>query len=169
MEPSPETQGLPAVRAMSLEDVEGALQLFDAVAEERLWIGTEPGYDRERYREMLARSLSRGHGMFVAQASDGTVVGLLSSREYEEYGWTLGMLVDARYRGRGLGRQLMDALFGWAREHGVPRLSLLVFPHNERALRLYTSMGFVEVERYPNDVTRADGAVWDTILMRKVL
>lgn len=81
----------------------------------------------------------------------------------------LGMMVDARRRGGGIGKALLDAICGWARARAIPQLSLLVFPHNERALRLYRGAGFEEVERYPADVTRKDGTVWDTILMRKLL
>jgi ribosomal protein S18 acetylase RimI-like enzyme len=77
------------------------------------------------------------------------------------------MLIDERFRGHGLGRQLLEHLFDWAHGRKIERLSLLVFPHNERALALYRSTGFVEIERYEHDVTRETGEVWDTILMQK--
>jgi ribosomal protein S18 acetylase RimI-like enzyme len=149
-------------------DLDAVLLLFDQVAAEGLWIGTEPGYDRERYREIFGFAMSVNNGMFVAE-SDGSLVGILTTYRHEEYGWTLGMMVDERHRGRGVGRALMDALFAWARGKGIARLSLLVFPHNERALALYRSSGFVEKERYPNDVMRRNGEHWDSILMQKEL
>lgn len=57
----------------------------------------------------------------------------------------------------------------WAREHHVPEIGLLAFPHNERAVALYRGTGFVQREYYPNDVTRQTGEVWGTILMTKRL
>jgi RimJ/RimL family protein N-acetyltransferase len=51
----------------------------------------------------------------------------------------------------------------------LPEVSLLVFPHNERALALYRNAGFEQRQYYPNDVTRQTGEVWDTVLMTKVL
>lgn len=157
------------IRAIKHGDIDAVLLLFDAVANERLWIGTEPGYDREKYRDIFGRAASGGNGMFVAETPDGEIVGMLSSYDHAEYGWMLGMMIDARYRGAGIGKALLDALCGWARARAIAQLSLLVFPHNERALRLYRGAGFVEIERFPADVTRKDGAVWDTILMRKTL
>ena len=52
---------------------------------------------------------------------------------------------------------------------GAKALSLHVFPHNEAAIALYRSAGFVEIERFERDVTRQTGEVWDTIFMRKEL
>ncbi len=157
-----------AIRDMALEDVDPALRLFERVADERLWLGTEPGFDRAHYRDIFARAIDLGNAMFVVEEG-GEVIGLLTTHEHVDYGWTLGMLVDESRRGLGIGRALMERLFSWANARGIPYLSLLVFPHNERAIRLYRSTGFSEIERYENDVRRKSGDVWDTILMRKVL
>ncbi len=149
-------------------DLDAVLLLFDRVAAEEQWIGTEPGYDRDRYREIFGFAMSIDNGMFVA-VLDGAVAGFLTSYRHEEYGWTLGMMVDAPHRGRGVGSALMDAFIAWARARGIARLSLLVFPHNERALALYRKYGFAEIERYPEDVSRRSGERWDTILMQRDL
>lgn len=154
------------IRAMEHGDLDSVLLLFARVAEERLWIGTEPGFDRAKYRDIFGLSIALGNGMFVA-VHDGEIVGMISSYRHEEYGWTLGMLIDEHFRGHGLGRQLLDHLFEWALGRKIERLSLLVFPHNDRALALYRSTGFIEIERYYHDVTRETGEVWDTILMQK--
>lgn len=157
------------IRPMQPADIDAVLDLFERVAAERLWIGTEPGFDRETKRDVFGRSISMGNGLFVAQNEAGGIVGLVSAFPHAEYDWTIGMMIDEPYRGAGLGRRLVDTIIAWARGRAIARLSLFVFPHNERALRLYRSRGFVEIERYANDVRRADGHVWDTILMRKTL
>ncbi len=156
------------IRAMEHSDLDAVLLLFARVAEERIWIGTEPGFDRVKYKDIFGLSIALGNGMFVA-AHDGIIIGMISSYRHEEYGWTLGMLLDEHHRGHGLGYQLLEQLFSWARGRSISQLSLLVFPHNERALALYRRTGFEEIERYPADVTRSTGEVWDTILMRKLL
>jgi GNAT superfamily N-acetyltransferase len=156
------------IRDMRFADIEPALRLFDRVAAERLWIGTEPGFDPEHYRDIFGRAIGLGNAMFVAEAS-GEIIALLTTYEHVEYGWTIGMMVDEAWRGHGIGRALIERLFAWARGRGIKHLSLLVFPHNERALRLYRTCGFEEVERYERDVRRKSGDVWDTILMRKTL
>lgn len=156
------------IREMVLADIDQILELFEKVAAERLWIGTEPGFDRDHYQDIFGRAIGLGNAMFVAERSE-LVIGGLTTFEHIEYGWTIGMMVDESERGKGVGRALLERLFTWAQNRGIPHLSLLVFPHNERALRLYRSTGFTEVERYKNDVRRKTGDVWDTILMRKTL
>lgn len=149
-------------------DVDAVLLLFDAVAAERLWIGTEPGYDRTKYRDMFGFSLSNGNGMFVAEIG-GRIVGVITEYHHDPYGHTIGMLVDETHRGRGIGTALLGRLIDWARERYVAHLSLLVFPHNERALALYRKFDFVEVDPQAVLISRANGEAWDAILMRKEL
>jgi ribosomal protein S18 acetylase RimI-like enzyme len=64
---------------------------------------------------------------------------------------------------------LLEQLIGWARERGSPHLSLLVFPHNERALALYRKFDFVEIDAQAAQIARRSGEAWDAILMRKTL
>jgi ribosomal protein S18 acetylase RimI-like enzyme len=149
-------------------DVDAVLLLFDAVAAERLWIGTEPGYDRIKYRDMLGFSLSNGNGMFVALRA-GRIVGVITEYLHDPYGHTIGMLIDEAHRGCGIGTALLGRLIDWARERYVAHLSLLVFPHNERALALYRKFDFVEVDAAAMQIQRKSGEAWDAILMRKDL
>jgi ribosomal protein S18 acetylase RimI-like enzyme len=53
--------------------------------------------------------------------------------------------VEASWRGRGVGRALLDALVATARADGHEALSLSVGRRNAPALALYRSFGFVEV------------------------
>jgi putative acetyltransferase len=51
-------------------------------------------------------------------------------------------MVAASHRRRGIGRGLLDAAVGWARESGVRKLELHVLPHNTAAIALYEGFGF---------------------------
>lgn len=157
------------IRPLQEDDLERLLELFERVAAERLWLGTEPGFDRERYRNGWRRALRGEWGAVFVALENGHVVGFIGVHPHEEFGHELGMLVDEPYRGRGLGKALLERAIQWAREQQLPDLSLFVFPHNERAIALYRSAGFEQREYYPNDVTRQTGEVWDTMLMTKVL
>ena len=153
------------IRRGHITDFEPILNLFEAVAAERLGIGTEPGFDRDRYRERWVHNLAYpNRPLFVACAAE-RIIGMLAVNEHEEFGPTLGMLVDAEYRGQGVGEALLDACIAWAKERRLPAIHLLVFPHNTRARALYQRMGFIDVERFERDVTRSDGQVWDSVLM----
>lgn len=57
----------------------------------------------------------------------------------------VGLMIDQRFQGRGLGRQALEAAIGWiAREHRAARVRLSVVGENEQARGLYRSAGFVE-------------------------
>jgi len=76
----------------------------------------------------------------------------------------LGLMVDARFRRRGVGRALLGAAVEWARSHGVTKLELHVFPWNEPAIKLYETFGF-EREGYRKRHYLRDGEPVDAILM----
>jgi ribosomal protein S18 acetylase RimI-like enzyme len=157
------------LRRATAADFGQLLELHEEVAAEGRWIGTEPGFDRERYRSNWMRWIDDPRFLMLVALDADTIVGLLSVYPDLDYGFQLGMLVAKSYRGAGIGRALLQASIDWARDHAIAAVHLFVFPHNERAIRLYRSVGFFEIERFPADVKRKSGEVWDTILMRKEL
>jgi RimJ/RimL family protein N-acetyltransferase len=151
------------VRAIRDDDRLPLARLYAAVADERRWIGAEPPVDVERRASTWSLD-----GHFVAEA-DGAVVGqvfvLPSSHGFGE----IGMLVAREWRGRGVGTALMERAIGWAREQGLHKLSLDVFPHNEAAIALYRKLGFVEEGRRAKHYRRASGELWDVVEMGLLL
>ena len=85
--------------------------------------------------------------VFVAEDA-GAVVGRLSvardSHPASAHVADLGLMVAATHRRRGIGRALLAQAVSWAREHGVRKLELHVFPWNDPAIGLYESFGFVQ-------------------------
>jgi RimJ/RimL family protein N-acetyltransferase len=106
--------------------------------------------------------------VFVAEVSDVGLVGRLSvSRDphpASRHVADLGLMVAAGHRRRGIGRALLEAAARWARRHGVSKLELHVFPHNEPAIRLYEAFGFVQ-EGYRRRHYRRGEEYLDAILM----
>ena len=60
-------------------------------------------------------------------------------------------IVDESIRGKGLGRQLLDAALAHCREIGVRRLELNTFGSLAAAKALYSSAGFTNVDSQPFD------------------
>lgn len=75
-----------------------------------------------------------------------------------------GLLVDERFRGRGVGRALVDAAIEQAQRDGVHKLTLRVLGHNAAARALYDACGFEEVGRIAA-MFHLDGAYVDDVWM----
>jgi ribosomal protein S18 acetylase RimI-like enzyme len=74
-----------------------------------------------------------------------------------------GMYLRPDSRNVGVGRQLVEAVIDHARDH-VEVIQLSVVSGNERARRLYASLGFVEYGLEKNSL-KQDGRYYDEILM----
>jgi RimJ/RimL family protein N-acetyltransferase len=151
------------VRQATSADVDEMLDVLEAVAAERRFIATEPPVDREARRAAFLRLLE-GDGCFLVAEADGEVVGSLGVEVRRGRG-ELGMAVAAERRGRGVGTALLSAAIDWARESGLHKLALEVFPHNEAALALYRKFGFEQEGYLRSHERRASGELWDAIAM----
>ena len=141
-------------------------------------VGSEPGRwlittnewrsvgDERRYLRAVRRSDDAA--VFVAEADGGELVGRLSlardPHPASAHVADLGLMVAASHRRRGVGRALLEQAVAWAREHGVEKLELHVFSHNEPAIALYEAFGFRREGYRQRHYRRADGYV-DAILM----
>lgn len=153
------------IRRVAVGDTVALLEIFETVAAERIYIGTQPGFDRERHRnDYAAAAVSNVLPGFVACENE-RVVGYCSLYA-QDVGFTCGVLLERNARGHGIGRALMETLIAWARDHRIAALHLYVFGHNERALRLYRSLGFETIAEYPRSVARKTGEVFDNVHMR---
>lgn len=70
--------------------------------------------------------------------------------------WYLGfMIVDAKLRGRGLGRSIYAAIEQWAAARGATEIRLAVLEANGAGERFWRSLGFGEVRRVGPDRFKA--------------
>jgi len=104
----------------------------------------------------------------VVALDDGRVVGHIyiqrEAHPVTRHVATLGIAVSAGHRGQGIGRALMAEGFRWAREAGVEKIMLSVYPHNDAAIALYRRFGFVEEGRLVGHSRKSTGYE-DEILM----
>ncbi len=121
----------------------------------------------EERRYLRAARRHSDAAVFVVD-DDGEVVGRLSlardphpaSRHVAD----LGLMVALSHRRRGLGRALLARAVSWARQSGVRKLELHVFPWNLPAIALYESFGFVR-EGYRKAHYQRSGEDVDALLM----
>ena len=156
------------VRRATVDDVEARVDAYIAVAAEGRWIGGELPLDRdERIRAFTESANGDDFVGFIAEA-DGGLVGELSLHLRRGRG-DIGMLVLDGWRSKGVGSALMRACIDHAREAGLHKLTLQVWPHNERAIALYEKFGFEREGYLRKHYRRKTGELWDAISMGLVL
>jgi ribosomal protein S18 acetylase RimI-like enzyme len=106
---------------------------------------------------LLADWLNHSDGAILLAEADGRAVGLLHvwlrrtpdipilvPRRYAEID---NIAVDAAYRGRGIGRALMEAAERWALERGASEDELTVWEFNHGAFAFYKELGYATISR----------------------
>jgi ribosomal protein S18 acetylase RimI-like enzyme len=156
------------IRPARPADVPGIIALFTAVAAERDSIATEPGFDVAQRRSSFLMSIERDDTCVVVAARKDAIVGSLYVQVHYAVA-TLGMMVAREHRSQGIGGRLLDESVRWARERGVHKVNLEVWPHNAAAIALYRSRGFTVEGRLRRHYRRANGELWDAITMGLVL
>jgi RimJ/RimL family protein N-acetyltransferase len=145
----------------------------DVGGEEEGWLITggewrTPGEER-RYLRSIRRHPDAA--VFVAE-TDGTIIGRLSiardPHPASDHVADVGLMVDRDHRRLGVGTALMVEAERWARQVGVHKLELHVFPYNEAAIALYEGLGY-EREGFRRRHYRRGAELVDAILMAKEL
>ena len=152
------------VRRSTREDIESFHRCLDAVARERRWLAFLQAPPLESVRDFV---LSASPIQFVAMAR-GEVAGWCDVTPNQLEGFrhcgTLGMGLLPDFRGRGLGRRLLQETIDATREAGLTRIELEVFASNQIATRLYERFGFTHEGR-KHGARLLDGQLEDNLCM----
>lgn len=140
-----------AVRAVAgAVDVEEVRQLVLAHAAAR---ATTPGIEHMRAdaASLPGRYVPPRGGLWLAHANDVSI-GCVALRPLDDgIAEVKRMYVDPTWRGRGVGRALMEALISGARARRYSTLRLGTLHDMTTAIALYETLGFTPIERYRAD------------------
>ncbi len=140
------------VRQATPEDVPSLVALFQELdrmqADWRVFTPRPGFYDEvgSRYREAMN---SEEAVVLVAADDDGEVVGMafgetrIPSRFSDERALELSaVVVRAGYRGRGVGRELVEETARFAGDRGIAWIELKTFSPNRGAMEFWENLGF---------------------------
>lgn len=118
-------------------------------------------FDPQRFLPTRDRTPADYAAFLVGQLGDPDVVLIVADDHGDVIGYAYGavegydymalrgpaavlhdIVVDPAYRGRGIGRLLLDAALAQLTARGAPRVVLSTADRNEAAQRLYASVGF---------------------------
>ena len=159
------------IRPATGEDAAAIAVIYDQGIEDRIaTLETELRTPEERQRWLAARGPR--HPVIVAE-SNGHVVGWGSLNPYSprvayQYVADFSVYIERDWRGKGVGKRLLEALIELAREIGYHKMMLSAFPFNRAGVALYERMGFTTVG-ICHEMGLLDGKWTDTIIMEKLL
>lgn len=158
------------IRRITKSDVEGFHMALDAVARESSFLRGNQAPPLEAVSSFVSGNLSANNPQFVA-VDDGTIVGwcdiVRAAGMHERHLGELGMGVMARWRGRGIGTQLLTDTVEAGDAENFLRVELSVHSDNNRAIKLYRDFGFVEEGRKVRARLK-DGVHVDVVMMARL-
>ncbi|MFT3723100.1 MAG: GNAT family protein [Hyphomonadaceae bacterium] len=163
----------PVIREIAPGDAEALVAHVEAVvAENTGTITLRKAPTLEQEREFIAKNIAAERAIVLVAMDGDRVVGMLDlqagERDVNRHAGRFGMSVAKEWRGKGVGRALLEAAIAKTREWpGFCRIELEVFPHNKAAIALYESLGF-ELEARKVKAVKMGAQPEDLLLMALV-
>jgi phosphinothricin acetyltransferase len=159
------------VRPATEADAAAICRIYNQGIEDRVaTLETELRTPAER-REWLAARGPR-HPVLAATAGEELVgcgsLNRFNPRPAYDHVADLSVYVERGWRGRGVGRRLLEALVETARRLGYHKMVLAAFPTNAAGMALYERLGFTRVGVY-REQGLLDGCWVDVVIMERLL
>jgi RimJ/RimL family protein N-acetyltransferase len=160
------------IREARVEDAERLHTFYKAVTAETEFLITKPN---EVFSVMEERGLIRIYQssynrLYLVAFHGPEVIATLKiaggRRKRLSHSGELSIAVRKKYWGQGLGRRLMELGLDWAKDV-LKRVELNVVDSNERAIKLYESMGF-QVEGVKRKAVNLQDGFHDVYMMAKI-
>ena len=107
------------------------------------FVCTDFDFDDKERRE-IAQRMETDDGLWLVAESAGRLVGMVDVQQqaWRKAGWVWNIAVDRAYRGRGLGREMLERVLEWGRRQGLRAIILEAQTNNWHACRFYQRFGF---------------------------
>jgi len=127
-----------------------------------------PAWTEGGLREARAGSASADNPSSHSGPVGWASLNVFNAREAYRFVADISVYVERGWRGKGVGRVLLEKLTELGRAHGYHKLVLSAFPANAAGMALYAKAGFRTIGIY-HEQGQLDGTWVDTIVMEKLL
>jgi len=140
--------------------------------------GETENLDRERgegiidvpgFEQLIKRDTEDGKNLFLVAAVQDRIVGFSrcegNSLKRFSHKVEFGICVSKDYWGYGIGKNLLRESIAWADVSGIEKMTLNVMETNDKAIKLYTSLGFETEGILRKDKRLSSGIYYNTLVM----
>ncbi|WP_340023173.1 GNAT family N-acetyltransferase [Paenibacillus sp. FSL K6-1096] len=153
-----------ALSALRLQ-VDGETEYLDRVPGEGFM-------DPEAWASLIAADTEHRRNLCLVADVQGRLAGFARCEGSEwqrlAHRAEFGVGVLREFWGYGIGRSLLQEVIRWADNEGLEKLSLQVLETNDKAIRLYHSLGFEVEGVLRRDKRLADGQFYNTVVMGRL-
>ena len=142
-------------------DLEKIVEIYNSTIPSRMVTAdTEPVSVESKIRWFDEHNTSK-RPLWVVENKSNEIIGWVSFQSFygrPAYAATVevSIYLEAKQRGRGLGKQILQYCIDNAPKFGVKTLLGFIFSHNEPSLKLFKSLGFEDWATLPN-IAELDG------------
>mgnify|MGYP000238674027 CR=1 FL=1 len=148
-------------RYLRRDDLHDALEHINLLVKERAFIGNQTIQTLEDEMKWISSSLKdmrEGKGVTIVVEINGRFAGFGSAKkkphDANRHVCIIGIAISKDFRGRGIGKELLETLAQQASDVLRCRLAELSYQeHNTIARRVYERCGFKEVGRIPSGLS----------------
>ncbi|MEI0698670.1 GNAT family N-acetyltransferase [Brachyspira intermedia] len=160
-----------SIREAHIEDAKNVVNYIVKVSDETNFMMSDSNEreldvkKEEEFLQSIQKSITTK--MFLCEI-DGEIIGICNlkgvDRKRVKHRVNLGISVLKKYWGNGIAKRLINYAVAYAKENSIKKIELTVRTDNERALKLYKSLGFF-IEGEINSFFCIDDVYYNCYLM----
>lgn len=155
-----------------IEDAQSIVDFYNSVGGETTYLSFEKDeYPLNAVEQAVSikSTAEQDNCIMILALEDDQIIGIgtisSSSKIKSRHLGELGIVVQKRYHGKGIGSQIIQQLIDWAKSNGITtRIQLDTRCDNETAVELYKKFGF-EIEGCLKNATLLDGKYYNLYIM----
>jgi len=125
--------------------------------------------DPAEYENYIENIKKENNSIILLAKAEGKIIGIATINSNQKtrtrHVGVLGIVIEKRYWGLGLGRKLMNLLINWAKSNNITKkITLLTNENNKKARDLYKKIGFIEEGLLTMD-NYINGVYYNTVIM----